>query len=623
MKHHVLVSFLALTAGVLTSCAVDQLVTRHPKLRICTVGADSVCNEDASQILTVDLGEVAVYSRGIARVELNNFGEQVLQVRELNYTVKNPQAGWEPAVVVRPPGEPQNVPVNGSRFLDIPYRPAAEGAAAADLEIVTNAGNGNPWIVRVLATGVFRGAPDIEVRYYADNPSNPTGPDTATDCVDEDLDGVADRCIMSQPFNVGGVGLGSSGSKKFYVRNAANCDPYPDAPDCGTCVLTLHKNPDRQNIGVGFKPGTNDDGRFQFQGSTATPADIPQEDATCTGQNAIPLVIVFSAPPEEGSSQTTIVIESNDPDEPVIEIPVIATAVNAPVAIANFQAFDPSRPTAPVTDGNQIAPLDNVYLDGRAKGTVDSSHDPRDPSDTTLISNYKWEIIDAPPDVNPDDFNGQGQGTGQYHFYVPLAGYYRVRLTVFNIEGLASMETEQSIVEFNAIPQERVHIQLVWDHPSNDQDLHLVHTVADDRLCAEPYDCYFSNKLPVWFPGTTGGQGPNPSLDVDDTNGNGPENINIDDPAPGSYRVYVHYFGDAGAGGVSATRATIRVWLNGVAVAEYKRTLAAAGAVWAVGDVIWNANGTGIFQPYPSDNGADPGAVATIQGDCWSPWAFP
>ena len=36
---------------------------------------------------------------------------------------------------------------------------------------------------------------------------------------------------------------------------------------------------------------------------------------------------------------------------------------------------------------------------------------------------------------------------------------------------------------------------------------------------------------------------PGVSLDIDDTSGLGPENINIDEPAPGRYRIYIHYYG--------------------------------------------------------------------------------
>jgi hypothetical protein len=47
-----------------------------------------------------------------------------------------------------------------------------------------------------------------------------------------------------------------------------------------------------------------------------------------------------------------------------------------------------------------------------------------------------------------------------------------------------------------------------------------------------------------------------PHLDIDDTNGFGPENINIDRPVPGVYRVGVHAWG-------GAANVTVRIYCGG------------------------------------------------------------
>ena len=101
---------------------------------------------------------------------------------------------------------------------------------------------------------------------------------------------------------------------------------------------------------------------------------------------------------------------------------------------------------------------------------------------------------------------------------------------------LESGDTETARVVIRAIPSELLHVQLVWDHPSNDQDLHLVHVSGH---CSSNLDCYFANcKLSYnnvqWFATHQPGIGPN-RLDRDDTNGIGPENINIEEPMPGTY----------------------------------------------------------------------------------------
>src|SRR5262249_52469498 len=117
------------------------------------------------------------------------------------------------------------------------------------------------------------------------------------------------------------------------------------------------------------------------------------------------------------------------------------------------------------------------------------------------------------------------------------------------------------------------------------------------------------------------GAGANPHLDIDDTNGLGPENINIDNPNPATYRIYVHYYGDIA--GSEATRSTVRVYLNGVQRAEYRRTLSHEKDLWAVADITWMADDTGTVTPYPSDTAGEVGSVASMS-DCSSPgFAFP
>jgi hypothetical protein len=167
-----------------------------------------------------------------------------------------------------------------------------------------------------------------------------------------------------------------------------------------------------------------------------------------------------------------------------------------------------------------------------------------------------------------------------------------------------------------------LHVQLVWDNVTNDQDVHLTFADQDDRLCNIPWDCHFHNREPVWFAGDVAGEGPNPRLDIDDTNGLGPENINIDSPEPGVYRVYVHYFEDWTGAGIAPTRNTVRIYLNGLQVSEYRRTLSAKKAIWAVADIVWLADGTSFVTPFPSDVSGQIGAVSSLDS-CESPgWVF-
>jgi hypothetical protein len=629
--HLISLASIALWGG----CSEDDLTGRSPELAVVAYPANDVYNTVTTgddPVLTIDLGNVAVYATRVATFELQNPSTQNLTITSIEYASTNTGSTWlAPLLLKEEIDEPQGVPAASTRRLEIGYSPTTVGAASADILIYSNARGTSPKVIRVTATGVFEGAPEIEIVYNDISDENsPTGPAAIncetelTDGLDNQSDGVIDGCRMGSTLDIGKVGLGKQSSARFYIRNAATCAPFPSAPPCGSCVLVLDKDSARQNIGVGFKAGSNDAGHFSFQGSTATPATVPQLDETCTTTNIVPLVVLFNAPTTPTSWSTVVVIESNDPDEPLIEIPITAEAVNAPVAIAALREPDPNSLTAPYTDANDIAPLDRVYMDGRAKGNIGSSHDPNDPTNTALITDYSWEIIEYPPDANPGDFDAQDDGQGLFSILVSTAGFYVAQLTVTNSFGQASLDTAASKVEFSAIPQDGLHLQLTWDHPSNDLDLHLSHTVQDDRVCNEPYDVFYSNKRPIWNSNYAEAEEGNPVLDRDDTNGIGPENINIDAPDPGVYRVYVHYFGNWGAAGQSLTENVLKIYINGVQGAQYKRSLDDTGAVWAVADITWLPDGTASIAPYPSDAAGETGAIEYMQ-NCSPPtgWTFP
>ena len=105
---------------------------------------------------------------------------------------------------------------------------------------------------------------------------------------------------------------------------------------------------------------------------------------------------------------------------------------------------------------------------------------------------------------------------------------------------------DPAIVSFRAIPADALHIQLTWDHPTADLDLHLIRLnpnpepEQDDFTAFDPrWDAYFSNRFPDdWYQI----QENHPRLDIDDQLGFGPENINIREPAEDTYQIWVHYW---------------------------------------------------------------------------------
>ena len=167
------------------------------------------------------------------------------------------------------------------------------------------------------------------------------------------------------------------------------------------------------------------------------------------------------------------------------------------------------------------------------------------------IVSASWSMLSAP---SGSAAAPPAPGSGFTVTFTPdIVGEYRMELTVWDDDG------NQGTCEFSvlATPGEGLRVELVWNPPESpmdhsDVDLHLLHQNGPAWF-HETYDCYYTNcdsaygyNLDWDVPNDLSD---NPRLDLDDTDGFGPENINIDDPVPGhSYRVGVHYYDDHGGG---------------------------------------------------------------------------
>lgn len=271
-----------------------------------------------------------------------------------------------------------------------------------------------------------------------------------------------------------------------------------------------------------------------------------------------------------------IVIESNDPIAGRIEVPLSGAGVlnECPEAIVAADEFT-------------VLPLDVVDLDGSA------SVDPDGPDGRPV--RYQWVVTQRPMGstaepverfnnpVRPQDGGPVDDPTTPLaRFFVDLAGDYTLELRVTDNLDLSapsdSCEAPNSIVRVHATPNEDIHVQLVWRTPADpdetdtegtDVDLHVLHPNGQNWFSA-PLDNYFANPNPDW--GRVGDDTDDPSLDIDDVNGAGPENINLDNPENtamlgGQYRVGVHYYrSDDIFGGRDwgPSFVTLRVFLGGV-----------------------------------------------------------
>jgi len=248
-------------------------------------------------------------------------------------------------------------------------------------------------------------------------------------------------------------------------------------------------------------------------------------------------------------------------------------------------------PTATIksAEGYEVIPQTVLHLYG------DESYAP-----DGIVAVYKWEV-DQPP-LSQSVFVPSSTFPNPT-FEVNVAGIYTFRLTVFDAMGAPS--PFPATFEVVVIPDEAIHIELLWHTPDDpdetdtgpeagsDLDLHFLHPFAagpdldgdgaPDGWFDIPFDCFWFNAHPN-FGSYDPAINDDPGLDQDDTDGAGPENINLDIPENVTYRVGVHYWNDHGYG---SAWATVRVYIYGQLVLAVENVLLKDLDMWEVATVEW------------------------------------
>ena len=200
---------------------------------------------------------------------------------------------------------------------------------------------------------------------------------------------------------------------------------------------------------------------------------------------------------------------------------------------------------------------------------------------------------------------------------VNVAGSYHLELHAVDETGENTWIAWSGTVE--VVPDQAIHVELLWTTPADpdesdegpgagsDLDLHFQQDAfaqgpdidqdgEPDGWFDQPFDCFWFNPHPNW-----GSANPNvdddPGLDRDDTDGAGPENLNLNMPEDGLYRVGVHYWNDHAYGNAFAT---VRIYLFGNLTYEAQDVELAHRDFW---DVAYIDGLTGEVIPILNDNG--------------------
>jgi hypothetical protein len=194
---------------------------------------------------------------------------------------------------------------------------------------------------------------------------------------------------------------------------------------------------------------------------------------------------------------------------------------------------------------------------------------------------YEWTVLERP--VGSTVRLSPNATVMNPSIFIDLAGSYRFELRVYE----NGVETcVPAYVFVRATADEDVHVQLVWDTATDpdqtdptgtDMDIHYKRSTGTWNVA--PGDIFWRNPTADW-----GNMGPadDPSLDIDDTDGAGPENVNHNNPTADTYAIGVYYYNDNGFGGSTAT---VRIYLNGALETERSKFIAGEANFWYVADL--------------------------------------
>jgi hypothetical protein len=345
---------------------------------------------------------------------------------------------------------------------------------------------------------------------------------------------VASALIEPESLDFGRVGEGRAGVKRVKITSV------------GTADLKVKT--------IAFKAGSS--AAYAFVGSTRTP-QVLAKHVDGTPDAFAEVTVKFAPTADKLETAGVLVLETTDPQHALVEIPLTAQINRQPVAV-------------PGAD-RQVAPLTSVSLDGS------SSNDP----DGDVPLTFKWTLA-TQPQGSAAKLTGADTATPSLTPDQP--GAYGLDLVVTDSAGLPSKPARVTIV---SVAADKLVVQLIWDHPLADLDLHLLR--PGDQLGSDQ-ECSWEHPHPDW--GVAGDTNDDPAHLGDKLSGFGPEYVVFEEPPEGPYRIVVDYVSSQGSA-TPALRATVRVYMYGAIQRELDLAMNAAGESWDVGTVTWP---TGLVQ---------------------------
>lgn len=339
--------------------------------------------------------------------------------------------------------------------------------------------------------------------------------------------------------------------------------------------ITIENCSRTQELNVADIALPDDGGGFFSIVEDSLPEGLDGEGAVIPALEAVTFKVAYT-PEAEEINMGKLTITNNDEVNAQLSVGLSGKGTNNVCPVASAEATIVNTTGRPSTEISTI-PLKTVQF---------QASNSRDPDGS--VQRYEWNIISAPIDsgtrLQPSN------RVENPRLFIDVAGEYEVELVVYDALGLASCKS--SIVTILAEPDEDIHVQLSWDTPSDgdqlddtgtDLDLHYMRVSPTSKWNNPAHDVYWENPEGDW--GIVGDPNDNPSLDIDDTDGKGPENINHDGPETGSFAVGVYYYDD---NGFEVSYATVRIYIEGqLKFEERDKYMQNEDIFWDVASITW------------------------------------
>ena len=381
----------------------------------------------------------------------------------------------------------------------------------------------------------------------------------------------------------------------FFLLTLVSCmentiNRVKDPPGEGTPAIEVLPNP----VDFGIVPSGEESSQVLVLSSVGNATLNVTAMQIGIGRETFSLVEPMNGTYEPGTSTELVVtyrsdgsetigdlqILSNDPADPNLTVPLLA---GAEVIVDTGDSGDTDPPLAQPVAVCSVDPAEVLAIHESADWIGNSSYDP-----DGSITDYSWTLYSSPPGATSTMPGGTANRRG---FTPDVAGEYIGELVVTDNDGLVS---EPCYATLNATAGDGLWVEAFWTNSGDDMDLHLL---DDGGVLTTDSDCYFANC--TWGSLNWGGAGTSddPILDLDDIPGTGPENINIDSPARGTYTVYVHDY----PGSVYTSRNDVTV------------------NVYLAGRLVWtdtrNINAEGCYEPFVEVT-VPGGATTDLTGTC-------